>query len=125
MKFRGKPSTRKFVQRDWPIEILAQETPGLDNISYLPIVPVKISPDTLYLTSKIRHRYDLRSAISMMLFRTLRQITLINLTSTFHKLLCLFAHADGEGLFGFDALLFGVFADVLRYLHRAEMRSAH
>ncbi len=35
------------------------------------------------------------------------------------------AHADGEGFFGFDVLCFGVFANVLCDLHRAELWTAH
>lgn len=55
--------------------------------------------------------------ISMMLFRTFGQIPVINLTSAFHKFLCLYAHADGEGFFFGNAFFGGEFADFLRDLH--------
>lgn len=49
----------------------------------------------------------------MMLFGSFGQIRLIDLTSFVNEFPRFFAHADGQCFFRFDALFFGVFADVL------------
>ena len=51
--------------------------------------------------------------------------TVVDLSARSNEFLCFFGHPDGQSLFGLEALFFGVFANVLRDLHRAEMRAAH
>ena len=61
----------------------------------------------------------------VIVFSAFRDIAVINFAACFDKLSRLLAHSGRERLVIREALLLSVFADVLRDLHRAEMRAAH
>ena len=65
----------------------------------------------------IRRQVPLLDKLLIIVLRSVGEVAVVDLATRVDEFFCLLAHPDSQRFFGFEALFFGVVANVLRYLH--------